>query len=77
VYERGAMTLQALRNVIGDGTLRTVLHTWVARHSGGTGRSGQFERLAERVSGQDLTDFFDGWLRSPARPPHTSTYGLA
>ena len=29
----------------------------------------QFIALAERVSGQDLDDFFQTWLFTPAKPP--------
>ena len=44
VYERGAMTLQALRNRIGDEAFWTVLRTWVADHRHGNGTTAEFDR---------------------------------
>ncbi len=77
VYTRGAMTLQALRNRIGDTDFQTLLRQWVVHHAGGTARVGQFERLAESISGQDLASFFDAWLMATHRPAHTAANGLA
>ncbi len=77
VYDRGAMALQALRHRIGDATFGTVLRVWVQQHRGGTARVGQFERLAARISGQDLHGFFDAWLHTRTRPAATADNGLA
>ncbi len=77
VYERGAMTLQALRNRIGDPQFESLLRTWVAERSGSTARSAAFERLAEQISGEDLSSFFDAWLRTAARPARTADNGLS
>jgi aminopeptidase N len=68
VYTRGAMTLQALREKIGDGPFFTLLRTWTATHRHGTATTAQFEALAEEVSGQELTPFFDTWIRSARKP---------
>ena len=76
VYERGAMTLAALRNRIGGPTLTRVLHRWTALHRYGHGSTATFEALAEQVSGQDLTSFFDAWVRRSGRPEATATNGL-
>ena len=77
VYTRGAMTMQALRNRIGNTDFQTLLRTWVVDHSGGTARIGQFERLAETVSGQHLASFFDAWLMTARKPAYTAANGLA
>ncbi|MEZ5097977.1 MAG: M1 family metallopeptidase [Nocardioides sp.] len=69
VYYRGAMTLQALRNVVGESDFWAVMRTWAADHSRHTGSTEQFRALAEEVSGQDLAAFFDAWLVSPPSPP--------
>jgi aminopeptidase N len=76
VYRRGAMTLQALRRRIGDAAYRTVLHRWLVERADGNGTSEEFEALAASVSGQDLTAFFDAWLRSPVKPAPTAANGL-
>lgn len=77
VYVRGAMTAQALRARIGDPAFSTLLRTWVAQRRGGNGTSADFEALASAVGGQDLTGFFDAWLRSPTPPARTTANGLA
>jgi aminopeptidase N len=68
VYYRGAMTLQALREKIGDGPFFTLLRTWAAtyRHSNAT--TAQFIAMAEQVSGQQLDAFFRTWLYTPRKP---------
>jgi aminopeptidase N len=76
VYQRGAMTLQALRHRVGHAAFSRILRTWVAERRHGHGTVGEFEALAGQVSGQDLSSFFDAWLRSPARPAATSANGL-
>jgi aminopeptidase N len=75
VYDRGAMTLQALRDTIGDSAFFTVLRRWAAQYAGGIGSTAEFRALAEQVSGQHLGPLFHAWLeapRKPARPPHSS-----
>ena len=62
VYERGALTLVALGEAIGDDGLATVLQRWVAERSGGSGTTADFVALAEDVSGTDLSPLFDAWL---------------
>ena len=74
VYERGAMTLQALRNVIGDDAFFDVLHRWVRDHAFGTGTTDAFIALAEEVSGRQLDDLFREWLFEPDKPPASATH---
>jgi aminopeptidase N len=68
VYIRGAMTLQALRERIGDDRFFEVLRTWVDEHRGETASSADFEELSERVAGEPLDDLFDAWLYEPRLP---------
>jgi aminopeptidase N len=77
VYDRGAMTLQALRHRIGSDAFLTLLRTWVTQHSDSTGTVEEFEALAEQVGGQDLDAFFGAWLHTSTRPARTATNGLA
>ncbi|WP_299924253.1 M1 family metallopeptidase [uncultured Nocardioides sp.] len=76
VYGRGAMTLQALRNRVGDDVFWQVVRTWIREQRGGNGSTAEFEEMAARVSGQDLGAFFDAWLRTPAKPAATADNGL-
>ena len=69
VYERGAMTLQALRNQIGTTSFFDVLHRWTRDHAFGTGTTDEFIALAEQVSGKQLDDLFQTWLFERRKPP--------
>jgi hypothetical protein len=68
IYVRGAMTLQALRNAVGDDAFFRTLRKWASSHRGGNGSTAEFIKLAERISGQDLTALFDTWLFTAGRP---------
>jgi hypothetical protein len=68
VYDRGAMTLHALRLKIGDGPFFRLLREWIARNRGGNVAIPEFIALAERISGQQLDAFFDEWLFTAAKP---------
>ena len=76
VYDRGAMTLQALRHRVGEVAFWTILRTWAADHAGSTGSTEEFRALAERVSGQDLGGFFQAWLFASERPARTAENGF-
>jgi aminopeptidase N len=69
VYVRGAMTLQALRNEVGDDDFFQIIRQWAASKSGGNGTTPQFIALAEQISGQQLDDLFDLWLFTGEKPP--------
>ena len=45
-------------------------------HSGGNVTTPQFIALAERISGQDLGDFFETWLFTPEKPAGIEPAGL-
>jgi aminopeptidase N len=68
VYHRGAMTLEALRQRVGDETFYEILRTWAADHAGGTATIDEFIALAEETSGDDLGRLFDKWLYQPGKP---------
>jgi aminopeptidase N len=68
VYERGALTLHALRLTIGDEAFFTILRSWTARFHNGNATTEDFIALAEEISREQLDDFFDAWLFSPALP---------
>jgi len=70
VYDRGGMTLVALRDKIGAGAFGRLLRTWVRRHRYGTATTGDFVRLAEQISGVDLGPFFRQWLYRRGQPRH-------
>jgi aminopeptidase N len=74
VYDRGAMTLQALREKVGDETFFGILRAWYAENRSRSVTSDEsvttadFIDLAERESDQDLDDFFQVWLFEEGKP---------
>jgi aminopeptidase N len=69
VYDRGAMTLQALRQKIAnDDTFFAILRTWYAENRNGNASTEDFVEVSERVSGLELDNFFDVWLYQPVKP---------
>ncbi|HEY2298790.1 MAG TPA: M1 family metallopeptidase [Jatrophihabitans sp.] len=71
VYYRGAMTLAALRQRIGDNAFFKLLRTWVRTHRYGNATTQQFTQLAEQVSGLHLGHLFHVWLWRKAKPAST------
>jgi aminopeptidase N len=71
VYERGALTLHALRLRVGDETFFTILREWTARFHNGNATTQDFVALSEEISGEDLEDFFEAWLYQLALPSLT------
>jgi aminopeptidase N len=68
VYDRGAMTLQALREKVGDDVFYSILRTWYAENRSGNVTTADFIALSERLSGQQLDQFFQVWLYEEGRP---------
>ncbi|MFJ9040263.1 M1 family metallopeptidase [Streptomyces sp. NPDC102406] len=68
VYQRGAMTLQVLRERIGDKAFFELLPAWTKLHRHGNARTSDFIALAERISGQRLDGLFDTWLFTKGKP---------
>lgn len=69
VYVRGALTLHALRLRIGDEAFFEILRVYVDRYQYSNARTADFIAVAEEVSGEELSDFFTGWLYDPEMPP--------
>jgi aminopeptidase N len=67
VYVRGAMTLQALRNEVGDDAFWRIIRRWAGQPDG-HGTTPEFIALAERISHQQLDDLFDVWLFTAGKP---------
>jgi aminopeptidase N len=68
VYDRGAMTLQALRVKIGDEAFFRTLRTWYWKYRYGNASTADFIEVAERSSRQQLDRFFEIWLYTPGKP---------
>jgi aminopeptidase N len=68
VYDRGAMTLEALRQQIGDDAFYATLRAWAAEHRYGNVTTPAFIALAEAQSGQQLDQLFQRWLYEEGKP---------
>jgi len=68
VYQRGALTLHALRTTIGDTAFRAVLRGWTTTHRHGTVTTEQFTALAQRHTRRSLDALFGAWLHATRLP---------
>jgi aminopeptidase N len=68
VYERGAGTLQALRQKLGSPMFFRIMRGWVRRHQYGNAAVPQFTAYATAVSGRYLHHFFYEWLYKSGKP---------
>jgi aminopeptidase N len=68
VYDRGAMTLQALRGKVGDEVFFELISDWYRQNRYRNVTTADFIAHAERESGQQLDAFFRVWLYEEGRP---------
>jgi aminopeptidase N len=69
VYKRGALTLHALRGIIGDDRFFALLRDWTTRHRHGTVVTDDFTGLAANYADESLRPLWDTWLHSTPVPP--------
>ena len=74
VFQRGEMTLHALRLTVGDEAFFRILKTYVNRYRYSNASTDDFVAIANKVSGQDLGEFFDAWLFAPKTPEIPDTW---
>ncbi len=83
VYKRGALTLHALRLVLGDAAFFGLLRSWVAAHADGTVTTADFVAAACAAGGSagvgagQVQALLAAWLQRtpPARPALTTSPG--
>jgi aminopeptidase N len=68
IYDRSAMTFHALRLRVGDEAFFQILRTYTERYRYSNACTADFIAIAEVVSGQELDEFFNGWLYAPKIP---------
>jgi aminopeptidase N len=74
VYARGPMTLQALRNVIGDKAFFKLSRRWAA--GSGPHSLEEWMATAKQLTPVDLTPFFEAWIYGDRAPARTVGNGL-
>lgn len=68
VYKRGALTLHALRGILGDAKFFALLKDWTTRHRHGTVVTDDFTGLAANYAAVSLRPLWDAWLYSTKVP---------
>ena len=68
-YRRGAMTLQALRERIGEADFSAFLKAWYSENRYDNASTQDLIATAERISGEQLDQFFQDWLFDADKPP--------
>ncbi len=74
VYEKGASVLHMLRYIVGDSTFFEILRTYGQRYAYGNAVTSEFMEIADSISGQDLSWFFDEWVFAPGHPVYEYSY---
>ncbi|MGW1895830.1 M1 family metallopeptidase [Streptomyces sp. NPDC002004] len=69
LYERGGLTVHALRRALGEDPFFRMLKDWTSRHRHGTVTTADFTSHAQRYTASPLDGLFDAWLREPSLPP--------
>jgi aminopeptidase N len=64
-YQKGAWVLHMLRGLVGDSAFFRGVRDYYAAHRHGNAMTDDLRRAVERTSGQELSWFFDQWLRRP------------
>ena len=69
VYDRGALTLYAVRQAMGAEPFDRFLRAWVRERGGTSASTADLVALAGRIAGRDLAPLFTAWLDTPTVPP--------
>lgn len=76
VYQKGAMVFHMLRWVIGDDAFLKTLRSMAEQYGGKSISTDEFQKLAEKASGQQLTYFFAQWVSSTGVPQFKRTWSV-
>jgi hypothetical protein len=74
--EKGALVMHMLRWEVGDDSFEKILRAALSQYKDKGIRTGEFERVAEEQSQQQLTPFFSEWLDGTGAPEFTDKYAV-
>jgi aminopeptidase N len=74
--EKGAMIFHMLRWEVGDKAFPEILKGALSQYSGGSIRTGDFEKVAEAESQKELVPFFSQWIDGTGAPTFTNKYSV-
>ncbi|WP_079177957.1 M1 family metallopeptidase [Streptomyces mangrovisoli] len=69
LYERGGVTVHAIRCALGDEAFFRMLQSWTRLHRGGTVTTPTFVSHVARFANDSVEDLFAAWVYSAALPP--------
>jgi aminopeptidase N len=67
-YQKGGWVLHMLRMQVGDSVFKKIIRKYYSTYAGKNADSGDFQKIAEQVSGKDLRLFFKQWLYTAGQP---------
>jgi Peptidase family M1 domain len=76
VYNKAALALFMLQDMLGRETFEAGLRAFFERHKFGAARTGHFISAMEAASGRDLKSFFQGWFYSYELPEVQATWTI-
>jgi len=76
VFKKGAMVFHMLRWVIGDDAFSKTLHAMTQQYAWKSISTVEFEKLAEKTSGQELRFFFAQWVDSTGVPQFKKSWAI-
>ncbi len=76
VFYKGAMVFHMLRGVLGEDAFLKTLQTLVRDYAWKSISTDEFEKLAEKVSNQELTYFFAQWVSSTGVPQFKRSWAV-
>lgn len=65
-YNKGAAILNMLRNYIGDEAFRLAIKDYLTTYAYGNATSAEWKRSVEKVTGKNMSAFFQSWYYKPA-----------
>ncbi len=67
-YQKGGWILHMLRSQLGDSIFHKSIKTYYATYAGRNADTKDLQKIVEKVSGKDLSVFFQQWLYTPGIP---------
>ncbi len=74
LYEKGALVLHMLRDLLGEDLFWRCIRRYVAKHRGGNVETIDLRRAVEEETGRNLESFFSQWVFRAGHPDLKATY---
>ncbi|NUN52653.1 MAG: M1 family metallopeptidase, partial [Planctomycetaceae bacterium] len=74
LYEKGALVLHMLRNLLGDDLFTRCIRRYAEKHRGGNVETIDLRRTVEEVTGRNLEEFFSQWVFRAGHPDIKATF---